>query len=242
MEKIKQLDILIEDYNMIRGGEIKKTKSIDLEKTPAVDSTSGVDAELIERVQELILQTSNEVYNESLSNNTFSIYCAANVYRNTYKERLTEFINSSQPMVSEETFINSELNLYKYLIDSQNAYLYTEIKTAFKHKIAFLYSKQDSLDSISEPLTEMLDCYATEKIAILHEFGVLDFLKNQEAFKTTTNNLAKYLSLITGEKASTLQSYLNPIFNKHVDQSKNPLSKKEIIDKVKLKISAHGIK
>lgn len=52
--------------------------------------------------------------------------------------------------------------------------------------------------------------------------------------------VAKILSHITGENASTLQSYINPINNPTTDQAKSPYSTKENVEKVKSKITQIG--
>lgn len=84
------------------------------------------------------------------------------------------------------------------------------------------------------------DNKGTEKIIMLHKLGVIDFLRNKEPFNTNTNALASVLSGITGEKQSTLQSYINPIINKNNDQKNNPLINVKKLNLVEQKLISIG--
>ena len=72
----------------------------------------------------------------------------------------------------------------------------------------------------------------TEKVIMLYKLGILDFLKKQEPFNTSTNSLATVLSGITGVDTKTLQSYLNPIFSDGVSQKNNPLKNDKNVQKI----------
>lgn len=80
----------------------------------------------------------------------------------------------------------------------------------------------------------------TEKIIMLHQLGILDFLKEKEPFNLSTNALASVISWITGEKREVMQSYLNPIFSKNVSQKNNPLKTKSTVKKIKHKLILIG--
>ena len=80
----------------------------------------------------------------------------------------------------------------------------------------------------------------TEKIIMLHQLGILDFLKEKEPFNLSTNALASVISGITGEKREVMQSYLNPIFSKNVSQKNNPLKTESTVKKIKHKLILVG--
>ena len=80
----------------------------------------------------------------------------------------------------------------------------------------------------------------TEKIIMLHQLGILDFLKEKEPFNLSTNALASVISWITGEKREVMQSYLNPIFSKNVSQKNNPLKTESTVKKIKHKLILIG--
>jgi hypothetical protein len=79
-----------------------------------------------------------------------------------------------------------------------------------------------------------------EKVLILEKLGVLDFLKDKNPFNTSINSLANAISLITGEKQDTIQSYINPIYNDSVSQKNNPLNSKKLVQRVDGKLGALG--
>ncbi|TXD50256.1 hypothetical protein [Polaribacter sp. IC063] len=108
----------------------------------------------------------------------------------------------------------------------------------FKHKVL----KSNQITFIQKLTLLDLDysnTKANEKIVMLHQLGVLDFLRTKEPFDMSINSLATVLSGITGEKTSTLQPYINPIFSKEVSQKNNPLNKKSI-QKVNQKLTNLG--
>lgn len=73
----------------------------------------------------------------------------------------------------------------------------------------------------------------SSKIVYLSELGILDHLIKVEPFNTSINLLANALSGITGDKAETIQSYLNPIFSKDAGQKNNPLNRPNSLNKVR---------
>ena len=75
---------------------------------------------------------------------------------------------------------------------------------------------------------------------MLHQLGILDFLKEKEPFNLSTNALASVISGITGEKREVMQSYLNPIFSKNVSQKNNPLKTESTVKKIKHKLILVG--
>ncbi len=89
---------------------------------------------------------------------------------------------------------------------------------------------------------DLSDTKLTEQIIMLEKLGVLEFLKNKEPFNTSTNALASVLSGITGKNIKTIQSYINPIFSKGVEQKNNPLKKAKTVDKVIQKLNSIGYK
>ena len=82
----------------------------------------------------------------------------------------------------------------------------------------------------------------SERIVFLSELGILDYLQNKMNVKLhgcSVNKLAEVVSKFTGVPQSTVQSYLNPMFSKGVDQNNNPATPKNI-NKVKNKLKDIG--
>lgn len=83
---------------------------------------------------------------------------------------------------------------------------------------------------------------ANEKVIALKELGIIEFLQNNNPIcQTSTNKLAEVLSLLTGEKAKTIQSYLNPIINNQTSQKNNPYNNTKTVEKTKDKLINIGI-
>jgi hypothetical protein len=80
----------------------------------------------------------------------------------------------------------------------------------------------------------------TEKIILLHQLGIIEFLNNKAPFNTSVNKLATIISAITGIKPTTTQSYLNPMLNENTDQKSNPLNTTKSVEKIKQKLLSIG--
>ena len=93
-----------------------------------------------------------------------------------------------------------------------------------------------------EVLMDYSDSILTERIIALNELGVLEFLKEKYPFNTSVNKLAESLSLCLGEKTTSIQSYINPIFSKKSDQSKSPYNTEETVERIKQKLIHIGYK
>jgi len=108
-----------------------------------------------------------------------------------------------------------------------------------------MYSLEPIKHSLETKKEKVLMDYSnsklTEKIIALNEIGILDFLKEKEPFNMSTNRLAEYLSLCLGEKASSIQSYINAIINKS-DQTKSPYNTVKTVKKIQNKLIKMGCK
>lgn len=111
---------------------------------------------------------------------------------------------------------------------------YNRINYKIKEFQRFIKAEIESHKTFEkEELIDLSDSTATEKIIYLNELGIIDFLRDKQPFNTTVNRLATVLSALTGEKAGTIQSYLNPTLNSNTAQKNNPLIKTEKVKKIK---------
>lgn len=93
----------------------------------------------------------------------------------------------------------------------------------------------------SQPVPDFsVDTEPKEKLILLNELGVIDFLKSKAPFNTSTNAMATALSGILGIKQKTLQSYLNPMFSPNAGQRNNPYENKELVQKAQQKLISIG--
>ena len=107
------------------------------------------------------------------------------------------------------------------------------------------YQKKQKEISIIEQknkieIIDLSNTKGTEKIIMLKQLGILDFLKEKQPFNLSTNALASALSGITGIETSTLQSYINPINNPSAIQKNNPLNSEKSVNKVTQKLISIG--
>lgn len=98
----------------------------------------------------------------------------------------------------------------------------------------------NGLNNKEDITIDLSDSKGTEKIIMLVELGVLDFLRDKKPFKTSTNRLASAISGITGMNAGTVQSYINPILSQNVIQDNNPLLSEKALNKVYIKLIKIG--
>jgi hypothetical protein len=125
-----------------------------------------------------------------------------------------------------------------YLIKQQDAKHFLEKEF---EKDEYKTHTKSILEKKEETLIDYSQSKLTEKILALNEVGVLDFLRNKEPFNFSVNKLSEFLSLCLGEKATSIQSYINAIINKS-DQSKSPYNTTKTVEKVKQKLIQIGLK
>lgn len=107
------------------------------------------------------------------------------------------------------------------------SFIFEDILNEYLNEI---YQKQNQQP---EPETiDLSDTTATEKIIYLHELGVIDFLRTKQPFNTSINSLATVLSAVTGANSRTIQSMLNAMLSKNVNDKNNPLNSQKPTNKV----------
>lgn len=120
--------------------------------------------------------------------------------------------------------------------------------TSLKAIIEFLHVKKSELEtqipetvSESEPL-DLSDTSAVEKIIFLNELGIIDYLKSKPEFMGSTNLMATFLSAITDEKATTLQTSINKLLNNDTADKNHPYKSKGTANKVRQTLIDKNIK
>lgn len=119
------------------------------------------------------------------------------------------------------------------------------IVNAQKQKIDYLqeWVKEKKDNRTTDPEVSEIDLSNTsgvEKMIYLYKLGVIDFLIKKQPFNASINSLAEALSAVMGEKTSTIQSYLNPMFNKGTAQRNNPLTKEKPVARVEKQLIQIG--
>ena len=148
------------------------------------------------------------------------------------KENLKKWIEA----INNEILFGGRKNILFYFFDFDSGHrtlflIPLEDKKEFlENELQLLQSKFK--DNIEPEAIDLSDTSTTEKIIYLQKLGVIDFLKNKQPFLSSTNSLATVLSAVTGAKAGTIQSMINPILSKKVDDSNNPLNSKKAVERV----------
>lgn len=109
-----------------------------------------------------------------------------------------------------------------------------------KKYVLGLTSKQTRVSNSESFELDLINSTGTEKIVMLHELGVLDFMRKMMPFSNSTNSLAKVLSIITGEKQSSIQAMINPIINPSTSQKNNPLTSTRPVNKIRQQLNDIG--
>ena len=206
--------------------------------------------ELLESIKRLIYDNSKQLYELSKKENIYWSFCSFSVYTNTYESRLSEFLNEKEHLTEQE-FIEFEVeNIEKlkgiWYFDYFGQNVKTAINSSWDKKITFLNDKlknyENQIVSENDNIIDLCSTKLSEKLIYLHELGILDFLLKKEPFISTKNSLASALSGLIGENADSIQSAINPINNKGVNQKNNPLKSTKKVDIVRQKLISIGYK
>lgn len=178
------------------------------------------------------------------------LYCSFDKYKQQYESSLKVYLSRYNDS-SEIDFIDDEIKGLEIILrgDYQcqiyNQDLYPDVfqreryARSAKRKMEFLTFRADVvvkkrealLNSFIQDLEEETSVDYSgnrigERIAIMYFLGILDFLMSIFPFNSAPNKLAECLSSFMGVKQGTIQSYINPIFSKGVNQSKSALTNK----------------
>jgi hypothetical protein len=199
---------------------------------------------------------------EALSESrTYFFGCSFEVYKLNYDARLQSYLKKYFD-ATEQDFIDYELGKkFDYYFDLRvdrydlnqkfeysiicDSVLMEQILFSLKARNKFLTDKLNvtaTTEAIEPEAIDLGDTSATEKIIYLHKLGIIDFLRTKQPFQSSTNSLATVLSAITGINPETrhIQSMLNPIFNKEVNQKNNPLNSQKTVLKVETQLKNIG--
>lgn len=207
------------------------------------ESTSSNLIKHLEAIKEGVFYLSHEVFLASKSESIYWTYCSTETYLTTYEARYNEALKNDFSIICNEIeFIHSEIKSLKQLEKNfSNTNYHPDLIYPIRKKIKLLENKMEEINpTVKEKLLDFSESTGSEKIIFLHQVGVLDYLRKLSLFNLSTNKLAEYLSAITGEKSTTLQSYINPIINSTSGQKNNPLNSNSAVKKVSKKLANMG--
>ena len=205
-------------------------------------------------------------YKNYISRNIYFFGCPIKVYKEHYYKRMHDFFDEKLTF-NEKDFIQMEFKEgvlefdFNFLEDD----LQLTIENSLKERYLFLTNQlfllgftviedngeiqiiptekknENETDDTLDFEDESVLTNGKEKIIYLNELKILEYLRKEYPILRTSNNkLAALISKITGQKHSTIQSYINPILNSEgrVDQSNNPYNSKKNVSKVKAFLSS----
>jgi len=224
------------------------------------DYSSGHPDDIIEAQKQWFIDRKEIVFEafekEHSAYNGENIYfygCSFSSYKNTFEKRLDahlqEYIENSIISFIELELESSEKPYTEKWVSSK---MQKNINTSLRIRREFLSEKAElndyevinsdntySLLKINNPtktgevLVDLSDTTIKQKLIYLHELGLLHELRKVEPFKYSVNRIAQAVSAIIGEKQSTIQSYINPIFNTSSKQDNSALHNQEDVDDVR---------
>lgn len=163
-----------------------------------------------------------------------------------YSNEIINFLRENEGLYWKfrDYFILKDTSITNDLLNNRNSRSETKNKIhqsrlSFAKIISFLETKKSELETQipkTIPETEPLDLSntsAVEKIIYLNELGIIDFLKTKPEFIGSTNLMATFLSAITDEKATTLQTSLNKLINNDTDDKNHPYKTKGTVNKIR---------
>lgn len=226
-EKIhSELNIAIEDLYLINS---KQTEATD---------------ELIQLIKQNVFGLSKELFIASKLENYYWEFSSFSVFESHYSKRLDEYlIENDNEEFSESDFINKEIDLFnslqeKWYLDLFEKETLSQIQKAFLKKRNFLNDKiilrNEGIQDNN--LFDLSDTTGAEKIVYLYELGIIDFLKNQEPFKSTPDKVSQVISAFTGIKLSSLRPAIRLIIKKDFEDKNNPMNTQKTVKKVKNKL------
>lgn len=169
--------------------------------------------------QTLFEKLRNEDYLSVNRSNTFTDYdiekyCESFLRRKHVKIRGVSRIRKD--------YLQYKLRLY------ESVYSIKEDNNSLKHSLNIIQSDVEELANSEN----ILSLNNAEKIVLLNELGVIDFLKAKQPFNASGNILAKILSMLMNEKQSTVSAALRGLSDKDPkrDPYKNEKNKEKILN------------
>lgn len=211
-------------------------------------------------------QSFSKEYQQLTEANSYFLGCTYNVYTLTYETRLEAF-KDTYIDAEEYNFIIDELDLINsyqfsgfineslkknigYSLQKTQNYLRHKLQS-LGYKIENTVTKEGKVKSIAtkgasviqfdnEPIVDLSDSNAKDKIRYLGLIGFFEFIKKREPY-LNTNKIASLLSAITGCNQKTIQPYINPILSTEVLQDKNPLKDSKKVAEVRKQLINIGL-
>jgi hypothetical protein len=200
-------------------------------------------------------------YKRAVDDKKYFYGCTVEIYMTTYNSRLRNYINSKTE-ADELDFLFSELevglihfiglrierenlemierSLFKrfLFIKRKCCDLDVEIElinngTDYSYKL-----KANNLDHLIDYEPEIGFYSLPKKIVLLNELGIIEFLRTKKPFDRNRNALAKVISRLTNERATTVEPSLRGLDGSPETSPNNPYRNKKNLQKVETFLSS----
>jgi len=232
-------DFEMEDFQRPPGGVDKYQK---LERELFNEGYS--DEEIFESV--MLIRVDDEYY-KMQKGAVYFLGCPLSIYEQTYENRKNEFLKNNFNDYYEIDFIKSELSSFQNFQFYGSSKIHKEIKVSINRceeflldmakdigyefsKVAGVYEFCIGTDQSSDDIP--LEIPSIDKIRLLIELGVIDFLKERslDGHPMSANSLAKIVSKIIGVKHTTISRNINAYLNDSIRDKNYPLSENKLIE------------
>ena len=173
--------------------------------------------------------------------------CPVSIYEQTYENRKIKFLNENFNDFSEIDFVRNELSNFQNFEFYGSPKIHKEVKVSIQRSTEFLIdlatdigyeaskindSYQFSIDTSNGSDDSSTELPSIDKIRLLIELGVIDFLKDRslDGLPMSANSLAKIVSKLIGAKQNTISRNINAYLNDSVSDKNYPISKNKIIE------------
>ena len=82
-------------------------------------------------------------------------------------------------------------------------------------------------------LDEDIEMMVKQKVVLLNELGILDFLKEKKPFNTSTHALSRVIAKILNSGRTTISPYVSDLINGNTESKNHPYNSEESVEKVK---------
>jgi hypothetical protein len=148
-------------------------------------------------------------------------------------------------VVSNKTEIRSSASYNDYKepspYEGMDSEEWFELQDKMKAEAEEAEKQTEQIQQLNEEQeNEPISMSISMKIIYLQRLGVIDFLRQEEPFSTSTNSLAKVFSRIIGAKPATVQPYLNAMLSRDVNSKNNPLNSDDNVEAVEFYLAKMG--
>ena len=114
------------------------------------------------------------------------------------------------------------------------------LQNCIKYREYFIDKKRQCKTEVAIDSFDESQISAVQKVIFLNELGLIDMLREEKCFLLSVNNLAFIISIITKEKQTTIQPYLNYLLSNTGAENNNPYKSQKTVEKVKNKLIQLG--